>query len=168
MVSSLLINPMKKICLLLLYMFICNVAFSQNYTPRYKSSWKEVDNYIRGQWDNQLTKSNEMPNIYIGAWPYLPFMFYWDTYFTNLGLYIHNFETVAKWNTENLLSVVDKFGYMGNAAVTSWGMNRSQPPYLSSMVRDVFEQFGSKDTAFLRKAYPILRKEYLFWTDTSK
>jgi alpha,alpha-trehalase len=94
-------------------------------------------------------------------------MFYWDTYFNNKGLLGNNFETVAKWSTQNLLFVVDKFGYMGNAAITDWGMNRSQPPYLSEMVRDIFEKTGSIDTAFIKQAYPILQKEYLFWTDTS-
>lgn len=142
-------------------------AFSQStFSPQYPNDWKKVDDFIRGNWDTQLWKSNDLPNIYIGAWPYLPFMFYWDTYFNNIGLIRHNMEQVAKWNTENLLFVVDKYGYMGNAAVTSWGMNRSQPPYLSQMVKEAF--YATKDTNFLRKAYYSLKKEYVFWTDTSK
>lgn len=143
-----------------------NIKEQVNYIPKYKTEWANIDKNIRGNWDTHLTKSPDYNNIYINSFLYAPFMFYWDSYFINHGLIIHDLDVVAKWNTENILSVVEKYGYMGNAAVTDWGMNRSQPPYLSSMVKDIFDY--SQDTNFLRKAYPILIKEYKFWTDTSK
>lgn len=129
------------------------------------TKYLEINESIRSSWDGELSKSNELPYVYITAWPYLPFMFYWDTYFTNIGLIEHKFDVVAKWNIENILSVVQKYGYMGNAAPTVWGMNRSQPPYLSKMVMDYYT--FSNDTNFLKNAYPILLKEYLFWTDST-
>ncbi len=137
----------------------------KNYQPKYSKNWKEIDTYIQKNWDSELTKSSDYEHIYINSFKYAPFMFYWDSYFINQGLLIHGLDEIAKWNTLNILSVVEKFGYMGNAAITPWGMNRSQPPYLSAMVRDYFEY--SQDTSFLKKAYPILVKEYKFWTDTS-
>ncbi len=137
------------------------------FKPRFSNKWENVSKSINANWDVELTKTADLPYIFINSFRNAPFMFYWDTYFVNKGLLGNNFETVAKWNVQNLLFVVNKFGYMGNAAVTDWGMNRSQPPYLSAMVRDVFEKTGSVDTAFLREAYPVLEKEYHFWTDTS-
>ncbi|TAG59707.1 MAG: hypothetical protein EAZ27_00330, partial [Cytophagales bacterium] len=137
-----------------------NIKEQVNYIPKYKTEWANIDKNIRGNWDTHLTKSPDYNNIYINSFLYAPFMFYWDSYFINHGLIIHDLDVVAKWNTENILSVVEKYGYMGNAAVTDWGMNRSQPPYLSSMVKDIFDY--SQDTNFLRKAYPILIKEYKF------
>jgi alpha,alpha-trehalase len=151
----------------LLFIIFIQFSFAQNYPyqAKYKDNWAEVNNSIKSNWDSQLSKSNDLPRIFISVYPWVPFMFYWDTYFTNKGLLIHDYDFIAEGNTENLLSVVDKFGYMGNCAVTNWGMNRSQPPYLSEMVMDIYKY--KQDTAFLRRAYAILKKEYLFWTDTS-
>lgn len=138
----------------------------ETYQPSFKSEWKNIDNYIRKNWDNYVTKSPDLPEVYINAFTDAPFMFYWDTYFINNGLLVHDYDHIAKCNIKNLLSIIERFGYMGNAAITSWGMNRSQPPYMSEMVRAYYDY--SKDTSFLKFAYPILKKEYLFWTDTSK
>lgn len=158
---------MKRVLLLLLVVqFFVSAGYGQVATTD-QNTWKTLDSVLRNNWDGQLAKSPQLPQIYISCWPGLPFMFYWDSYFINEGLMLHGFRQVAKWNTENLLSVVDKYGYAGNASVTAWGMNRSQPPYLSAMVRRVFEASGGTDTAFLRRAYPTLKKEYRFWTDTS-
>lgn len=139
---------------------------SQSYQPKFQKEWANIDTYIHKNWDNYVTKSTDLPEVFINAFTGAPFIFYWDTYFINKGLLVHDFDYIAKCNIKNLLFVVDKFGYMGNAAITSWGMNRSQPAYLAEMVREYYEY--SKDTSFLRYAYPILKKEYKFWTDTSK
>jgi len=137
------------------------------YQPRYASQWKDVVTHINENWTKEKSSSKDLPHSYIAVWPGLPFMFYWDTYFINKGLYLNQLDSIAKNNCLNLLHAVDSFGFVGNAVITPWGMNRSQPPYLSSMVREVHENSVVKDTAFLRKAYFTLRKEYFFWTDTS-
>ncbi len=87
-------------------------------------------------------------------------IYYWDTYFTNLGLFLSNRAKQAKYNTDNILFLVEKYGFMPNAnhrLVT----DRSQPPFLSLMVRDVYEYFH--DTNWLNAAYKTLEKEYEFW-----
>ena len=54
-------------------------------------------------------------------------MFYWDTYFTNVGLLLDGNTGQAKNNIDNILAMIERFGYMPNA--TCEGMlNRSQPP----------------------------------------
>ncbi|TAF75160.1 MAG: hypothetical protein EAZ53_06640 [Bacteroidetes bacterium] len=164
----------KLICLISASLLILNACqgvrkekeSTTNYVPKYGSEWANVDTYIRKSWDSYITKASDLPEVFINAFTNAPFIFYWDTYFINKGLLVHDYDYIAKCNVKNLLFVVDKFGYMGNAAITNWGMNRSQPPYLSEMVREYYEY--SKDTNFLRFAYPILKKEYLFWTDTSR
>lgn len=163
---------MKAILILVFLLLLLDLqAHAQSelksYKPKSSEQWQELNRFVLSQWDNQLSKADNLPHIFIGPFPDMSFIFYWDTYFTNVGLYTHNMETIAGWNTKNLLSVVDKHGFMGNAAMTNWGMNRSQPPYLSIMVRDFFEKTGEKDTAFLKMAFPILEREYHFWTDTS-
>lgn len=43
-------------------------------------------------------------------------LFYWDTYFINLGLIELNQVELAKNNTDNILYIVDKYGFMPNAS----------------------------------------------------
>ena len=87
-------------------------------------------------------------------------MFYWDTYFTNVGLLLDGNAGQAKNNIDNILAMIERFGYMPNA--TCEGMlNRSQPPYASMMVREVYE--ATRDKAWLARACKTLEKEYGFW-----
>lgn len=87
-------------------------------------------------------------------------MFYWDTYFTNVGLILLGRTELAKGNVDNMLYLVEKYGFMPNGSRT-WFLNRSQPPYLSLMVKDIFNV--TKDTDWLASAYKTLVKEYDFW-----
>ena len=61
-------------------------------------------------------------------------MYYWDTYFTNVGLIKSGEVNLAKNNVDNLLYMADKYGFVPNGNRT-WYLNRSQPPFLSLMVR---------------------------------
>lgn len=141
--------------------------------PRFAKQWAQVNAHIAGAWDGEISKAADLPVPFIGCWPGVPFMFYWDTYFISSGLIAHQRPTLARNDARNLLSIVEKHGYMGNAAPTDWGMNRSQPPYLSPLVRLSYENpplphNPEANTHFLRKAYDTLKKEYAFWTDTAK
>jgi alpha,alpha-trehalase len=86
--------------------------------------------------------------------------FYWDTYFTNLGLLRSGRLDLAKSNCDSLLWWIDRLGYVPNSAFVG-DDNRSQPPLLCAMVRDVFEK--SHDIEWLRGAVPRLEREYTFW-----
>lgn len=87
-------------------------------------------------------------------------MYYWDTYFTNVGMLSGGMAKQAENNVNNILYLVDKYGFMPNGNRTYY-LNRSQPPFLYAMVRDVFEK--NKDIKWLSDAYGILEKEYNFW-----
>jgi len=87
-------------------------------------------------------------------------MFYWDTYFTNLGLISIGDTVQAKNNVDNILYVINLLGYMPNATDRSM-FNRSQPPYASMMVADIYDITHDKE--WLGRALPVLEKEYDFW-----
>lgn len=87
-------------------------------------------------------------------------MFYWDTYFTNIGLLLDSDYEQALNNVENILYLIDRFGFMPNGSNVIF-LNRSQPPFASMMVRDVYEKI--KDKQWLARACKILEKEYTFW-----
>ena len=61
-------------------------------------------------------------------------MYYWDTYFTNAGLLLLGRTDIVKNNIENMFYLVNKYGFMPNGNRTYY-LNRSQPPFLSEMVK---------------------------------
>lgn len=87
-------------------------------------------------------------------------MYYWDTYFTNAGLLLLGRTDIVKNNIENMFYLVNKYGFMPNGNRTYY-LNRSQPPFLSEMVKDLFNVTG--DEEWLAHAYTVLKKEYDFW-----
>ncbi len=87
-------------------------------------------------------------------------LYYWDTYFTNVGLLKIGRKELAKSNVDNMLYLVDKYGFMPNGNRTNYLIN-SQPPFLSEMVRDIYSSFN--DRVWLTGAYSALLKEYEFW-----
>lgn len=86
------------------------------------------------------------------------FFFYWDTYFTNLGLLRQGREGVARENIRNVIWAIDRFGYMPNHVGV---FNRSQPPFFYKMLSDYLER--THDESILEEAVGALRKEYHFW-----
>ncbi len=87
-------------------------------------------------------------------------MYYWDTYFTNVGLILDGHIEQAKNNVNNMIFLVERYGFMPNGNRTFY-LTRSQPPYLSMMVRDIYEATG--DQQWLSRVLPSLEKEYRFW-----
>lgn len=89
-------------------------------------------------------------------------MYYWDTYFTNVGLLADGNIGLAKNNADNMLFLIEKYGFMPNGNRTYY-LNRSQPPFLSQMVKEIYALTGDKE--WLVKAYNTLKKEYIFWQE---
>lgn len=125
--------------------------------------------FIEENWDKCIRKNCEgdgsligLPFSYIVPSPNGMFqeMYYWDTFFTNKGLIIDGRIQQAKNNVDNMLFLVEKYGYMPNGNRQKY-LNRSQPPYLSMMIKDVYEEI--KDKNWLGSVVPILKKEYEFW-----
>lgn len=88
-------------------------------------------------------------------------MYYWDTYFTCLGLITCDRADLVKNNVDNMMFLVNKYGFMPNGNRTFY-LPQSQPPFLSMMVRLVYEYY--KDPVWLKGAYEILEKEYFgYW-----
>ncbi|CAN4127160.1 unnamed protein product [Withania somnifera] len=66
----------------------------------------------------------------------------------------------AKGIVINLISLIDRFGYVLNGA-RAYYSNRSQPPVLAGMIVDIYNITGDLD--FVRGSLPALLKEYHFW-----
>lgn len=130
--------------------------------------YTKVQEYIENHWDETIKENRQDKGTLIGmpypycvpAVGYFDEMYYWDTFFTNKGLALAGRMAQVKNNTDNMLYLVDKYGYMPNGNRTYY-LKNSQPPFLSMMVRDVYGYY--KDGAWLRGAYDVLGMEYEFW-----
>ncbi|MGI8992636.1 MAG: trehalase family glycosidase [Bryobacteraceae bacterium] len=87
-------------------------------------------------------------------------MYGWDSYFIQLGLLRDGQTALAKSMTDNLLYEVERYGKVLNANRTYY-LSRSQPPFLSRMVLDVYRETG--DTAWLKRSVPALERYYEYW-----
>lgn len=133
------------------------------------STNSEIKKYIEENWPFTVRVAKEddgsligMPKPYSvsGFGDVFQEMYYWGTYFTNIGLIISNQVEQAKNNVDNMVYLVNRFGFVPNSNRT-WGLTRSQPPFLSEMVKDVYEV--TKDKEWLKECYASLKKEYAFW-----
>ena len=89
-------------------------------------------------------------------------MYYWDSYFTNRGLIIDGNIEQARNNTENLMAMAERFGFVLNGNRVEF-LNNSQPPFMSSAVKEIYEV--ERDKAWLESALSAIEKEYRFYTE---
>lgn len=90
-------------------------------------------------------------------------MYYWDAYFSMLGLRVLGRMDVARGMVENCFHLLDRFGFVPNANRTYY-LSRSQPPFLAPMVALIHEATG--DEAWLARAVDYLEREYTgYWTE---
>ncbi|WP_114947918.1 alpha,alpha-trehalase TreF [Microvirga calopogonii] len=90
-------------------------------------------------------------------------IYYWDSYFTMLGLEESGRHDLAVSMVENFVSLVDRYGHIPNGN-RSYFLSRSQPPFFASMVELIAVR--SRDPATIYAAFlPALSKEYAFWME---
>ncbi len=88
-------------------------------------------------------------------------LYYWDTYFTNIGLIADGHTDWARENVDNLIYALEKFGCVPNYTRADGAKFCSQPPLLSLMIKDIYAE--TKDEVWLSGAVKSLQKEYEFW-----
>jgi len=108
------------------------------------------------KWDSLLP----LPESYVVPGGRFREVYYWDSYFTMLGL-------AESGHWDKVASMVDNFAY----ELDSWGhipngnrsyyLSRSQPPFFSLMV----ELLATHDSQALKKYRPQMEKEYAYWME---
>jgi alpha,alpha-trehalase len=86
-------------------------------------------------------------------------MYYWDSYFTMLGLQESHRVTIIQNMISNFAYLIDTYGFIPNGTRTYY-LTRSQPPFFSMML-DILAK--DESDAVLVKYQPELLKEYQFW-----
>lgn len=103
-----------------------------------------------------------LPHPYIVPGGRFGEIYYWDSYFTMLGLKSSdNHLYMIKNMVDNFAYLIDTIGYIPNGNRTYF-LGRSQPPFFSMMVRLLSE---TDSEVKLSDYLPQLLNEYLFWMD---
>ncbi len=96
-------------------------------------------------------------------------MYGWDSYFIIRGLLRAGRVDLARGMVDNFFFEIEHYGAMLNANRTYY-LTRSQPPFVSSMVVDVYraaheakKENPPDDRAWLERAYADLSKDYEMW-----
>ena len=112
-----------------------------------------------------------LPNPYIVPGGRFNEMYGWDSYFIILGLEADHREALAKGIVDNFLFEIEHYGGVLNANRTYY-LTRSQPPFLTSMIRAVYEDPASFPASFdgrtqarawLEHAYALAQKDHSTW-----
>jgi alpha,alpha-trehalase len=108
-----------------------------------------------------------LPNKYVVPGGRFNEMYGWDSYFIVLGLIADQREDLARGMVENFFFEIEHYGAVLNANRTYF-LTRSQPPFLTSMIRAVSEDpasFRSKAEAqaWLERGYEMAEKDYSTW-----
>jgi alpha,alpha-trehalase len=88
-------------------------------------------------------------------------MYGWDSFFIQMGL-LHDGEiALAQSLTDQLIYEIEHYGTILNANRT-YLLTRSQPPFLTPMILNVFRHTQDRD--WLRSTLPAAEQYYYFWT----
>ena len=91
-------------------------------------------------------------------------MYYWDSYFTMLGLQTSGQHELLRQMCDNFAFLVERYGHVPNGN-RSYYLSRSQPPFFASMVELLVAHEGAGAYSRYRAA---LQKEYDFWMEGSE
>lgn len=86
-------------------------------------------------------------------------IYYWDSYFTMLGLKAAGKNEILENMVKNFSWLIDTFGYIPNGN-RSYFIGRSQPPFYSLMIK-LLSEINRIES--LLTYLPQLEKEYKFW-----
>ncbi|EPO3624866.1 alpha,alpha-trehalase [Salmonella enterica] len=101
-----------------------------------------------------------LPQSYIVPGGRFSETYYWDSYFTMLGLAESGREDLLKCMADNFAWMIENYGHIPNGNRTYY-LSRSQPPVFALMV-ELFEEDGVRGT---RRYLDHLKMEYAFWMD---
>lgn len=100
----------------------------------------------------------QLPYAYVVAGGRYQEMYYWDSYFTMLGLKADGEQPLIDSMLANFVSLVERYGHVPNGT-RSYYLSRSQPPFLALMM-DLSE---TRDAALDRQRLQALKQEHAYW-----
>lgn len=137
----------------------------------YVQQEKDVSQHIKNLWsalkrdaDKKVEYGNSLlplPSPYIVPGGRFREVYYWDSYFTMLGLKESGEVAMIENMIKNFAFLINKYGHIPNGN-RSYYLSRSQPPYFSLMVELLA---GIKGNSIYKTYLPAMEKEYAYWMD---
>lgn len=137
-------------------------------TPDFKDS-SSIDTHIAKLWKVLRRNANDnksagtlipLKHDYIVPGGRFREIYYWDSYFTMLGLFADKETELAECMVKNFSDIINQVGFIPNGN-RSYYVSRSQPPFFSHMV----EALGKNTdyNAVMVDYLDVMQKEYDFW-----
>lgn len=131
----------------------------------------KVSLYIKENWKKTFHPAKDLggnvkinhPYVSPCATDFYTEIFYWDTYFINIGLMLDGFFEQARNNIDNIARFINELGFMPNA---NYILDRSQPPFFTRMVYEYYEKTGDKSV--IEEYIGTVLKEHNFWQTKRK
>lgn len=148
-----------------------NFEVPQPVAANYKTdSTQDVVTHIKNLWsvlkrnpDKEIEGSSLLPLPYPYIVPGGRFreVYYWDSYFTMLGLKESGDVDMIENMIRNFSYLIENYGRIPNGNRTYY-LGRSQPPFFSCMIELLA---GIKGDSIYQTFLPDMEKEYAFWMD---
>jgi len=139
---------------------------------RYIQQEKDVTMHIKNLWgtlSREPDKHTEGSSLLPLPFPYIVpggrfrEIYYWDSYFTMLGLKESGETDMIENMIRNFAYLIDTYGHIPNGN-RSYYIGRSQPPFFGAMVQLLATIKGDNEYVHFLSA---MEKEYLFWMEGS-
>ena len=147
-----------------------NFALPTAYSSGFRADpTRSVGEHIKALWPVLTRQPDQqdpgtllpLPHPYIVPGGRFGEIYYWDSYFTMLGLQVSGRDDMIGNMIDNFAYLIDTVGFIPNGNRTYF-LGRSQPPFFAQMVKLLAEDEGDST---LLKYLPALEKEYAFWMD---
>lgn len=106
-----------------------------------------------------------LPNAYVVPGGRFTEIYYWDSYFTMLGLQQSGNIDLMENMVANFAFLIDTYGHIPNGN-RSYYLSRSQPPFFALMVNLLAET--KRDSTIYTQYIDVLEKEYNYWMSGNK
>ncbi len=143
----------------------------ESHQETYSSADKSIDQHLNELWDVLQRKPDTragtlipLPYPYIVPGGRFREIYYWDSYFTMLGLQVSGRMDLIENMIKNFAYLIDTIGHIPNGNRTYY-ISRSQPPFFALMVSLLASIKGEQ--VYL-EYFSALEKEYAFWMKGSE
>ncbi len=134
---------------------------------KFKTDSSSINQHITHLWSVLKRPRDEeisgtlipLPNPYIVPGGRFREIYYWDSYFTMLGLLEDGEVETIQNMVDNFAYLINEYGFIPNGNRTYY-LGRSQPPFFAMMVKVLAQARGDEIYA---KYLPELKREYDFW-----
>ncbi|MGI6242618.1 MAG: trehalase family glycosidase [Prevotella sp.] len=144
-----------------------NFIIPESYEKKDMERHKNIDAYIKDMWKflTRPADSVEHSTRIIMKHPYFVpggrfrEMYYWDSYFSIIGMLCDNEHELVVDMLDNFADCIRQLGFIPNGMRTYY-LGRSQPPFFAYMISDAARYYGD---SIIVRYLPELVSEHQFW-----